>query len=394
MSLPYDSRPLRVLALVEATALTGVAHSVIDFAMALTSRDQPAPIRVAMLIVAPRATLDVPLARAALAAGMTVSILPEPRRFDPRTLRQLQAICAKFRPDVVQTHAVKSHALVWLARLSEERAWIAFHHGYTHTDWKTRAYPILDRVTLRHAHHVVTVAEAFRGDVLRCGVDGRRITVLHNAAPALPEVASEAVVRLRARLGIAKESRVVAALGRLSREKGHATLVSAFANVCARLQDTHLIIAGEGPERPRLEREIARLRLDRQVTLLGEVEDVASIYALANLVALPSLTEGCPSVLLEAMAAGVPVVASRVGGIPEIATDGRTALLIEQRDVAQLAAAMCRLLMDRGLAGRLAADARQHVAQTHDSPRRAAKLVAIHDEAVRDFRGASQLCAS
>jgi glycosyltransferase involved in cell wall biosynthesis len=380
------SRPIRILALIEATTLTGVVHSVLGFAAARPGHSEPAAFTLAILVVARGATLHSPVARAARDAGVSVFILPERVRFDPGMIGHLQRICRRFQPDVIQSHAVKSHLLVWLARLRRRQPWIAFHHGYTYTDWKTGIYNVLDRLTLRHAHHVVTVAEALRGDLLRCGIEETRLSVLHNAAPRLPPATHEDRARLRAQLRLAQDTRIVAAVGRLSLEKGHVDLIRAFAGVRARVPNTHLVIAGEGPERARVERAIVRFGLQQHVTLLGGVEDVASVYHSADTVALPSIMEGCPSVLLEAMAAGVPVVATRAGGIPEIVADGRTALLVRPGAVEELTQAICRMLLDRSLAGRLAAEARHHLARHHDATERAMKLLAIHKDALKGFR--------
>jgi glycosyltransferase involved in cell wall biosynthesis len=378
------SRPIRILALVEATTVTGVVHSVLGFAAA-RRQSELAPFTLAILLVARRATLDAPVVRAARDAGVPIFILPERMRFDPFAVRDLRWICARFQPDVIQSHAVKSHLLVWLAGLGRRQPWIAFHHGYTYTDWKTRAYNVVDRLTLRHAHHVVTVAEALRGDLQRCGIEETRLSVVHNSAPALPPTVRETRARLRAKLRLSGDTWIIAAVGRLSLEKGHLDLIRAFAAVRARVPNSHLVIAGEGPERARVERSIVRSGLQQHVTLLGDVQDVASVYHLADTVALPSTTEGCPSVLLEAMAAGVPVVATRVGGIPEIVADGRTALLVRPGAIDELAQAICRMLLDRPLAGRLAAEARLHLAAHHDPAQRAMKLLAIHQDALTRF---------
>jgi glycosyltransferase involved in cell wall biosynthesis len=377
-----SSRPIRILALLEATTLTGVARSVLGFAEALRPERSHNAFTVSLVIVARGVTLDAPLARAARDAGLSVAALPERRRFDLRAVGHLRRLCARFQPDVIQSHAVKSHVLVWLAGLRHRHVWLAFHHGYTHTDLKTRVYNLLDRLTLRYADHVVTVAKAFRGDLVRCGVQEARLSVLHNAAPAYCRPPREARHLLRQQLAIPGGTRVVAAVGRLSAEKRHVDLIRAFARVRTTGPASHLVIAGDGPERPRLEREIVRWRMQREVTLLGELHDVAPLYQLADLFTLPSATEGCPGVLLEAMAAGVPVVASRVGGIPEVVRDGRTALLVAPGDVEDLASAIARMLLDRRLACRLATAALRHATKRYDPAARAMRLAAIHHKAL------------
>lgn len=119
-----------------------------------------------------------------------------------------------------------------------------------------------------------------------------------------------------------------------------------------------LLVVGDGPELKALEATCHDLNLADRVSFLGQQEDVSCYYAIADVFVLPSHSEGSPNVLLEAMDAGVPIVATLVGGIPEIVTNDQDALLVESHDVAGMAAAMVRLLSDEELCTRLTAAAR------------------------------------
>src|SRR5258708_7250490 len=119
-----------------------------------------------------------------------------------------------------------------------------------------------------------------------------------------------------------------------------------------------LVLVGEGPERPRIERLLRSLNLTDFITLAGQQDDISPYYGIADVFLLPSLSEGCPNVLLEAMAAGVPVVATEVGGIPEVVTNLRDAILVKKRDMEGLAFATAELLKDRQLRERLVSFAR------------------------------------
>ena len=135
---------------------------------------------------------------------------------------------------------------------------------------------------------------------------------------------------------------------------------------------------GEGPERPRIEARIAALQLGERVTLAGQAPSAEPYYGIADLAVLSSLSEGSPNALLEAMSAGVPAVATRVGGIPEIVAHEEQALLVPPADSAALAAAMGRLLADPGFARSLAARARERVLERHTPEARIRALVAIY----------------
>jgi glycosyltransferase involved in cell wall biosynthesis len=174
---------------------------------------------------------------------------------------------------------------------------------------------------------------------------------------------------------------VVAAVGRLSHEKAFPDLVAAFAG--ARSEPAPwLVIVGEGQERSRITAAAAALGVTDRVIITGHQADVAPYYALADVVAISSLSEGSPNVLLEAMAAGVPVVATAVGGIPEIVAHEESALLCEAATPRALGAAIDRVLGDPRLAERLADGARRRVREHHTPEGRAAALGAIYRDLV------------
>ncbi len=204
-------------------------------------------------------------------------------------------------PDILQTHAVKSHLLLRSSGLHLTHPWVAFHHGYTWPDLRARVYNQLDRWSLRAARRVVTVSIPFRDELTARGVPAARISILHNAID--PEWADREPA---ADLNIPSDRKVVLIVGRLSREKDHLTLLDAIASISPL---PHLLIVGEGPERPRIEERIRALHLDAHVTSDRQVPS-ANPTTASPTQPFSSLSEGSPNALLEAMAAGVPVVAT------------------------------------------------------------------------------------
>jgi glycosyltransferase involved in cell wall biosynthesis len=166
---------------------------------------------------------------------------------------------------------------------------------------------------------------------------------------------AEEVARLRRELRVREGIPVILSVGRLSREKGHLDLIDALGRLRGR--SWRLVLVGEGPERGPIERRCASLGLTDSVIPTGLQRDVRGYYAMADVVALPSHSEGSPNVLLEAMAAGRAVVATAVGGVPEIATDGENALLVAAGDHQAMAGAIARLLDEEELRRRLGANA-------------------------------------
>ncbi len=157
------------------------------------------------------------------------------------------------------------------------------------------------------------------------------------------------------------------------------TLLAAMVGLEKRL-GCHLVIVGDGPERGRIEREIAQLGLSGSVTLTGQQDSAARYYAIADIAVLPSVTEGSSNALLEAMATGVPVVATAVGGTPEIVTHEESALLVTPGNAAEMGAAISRLATDAELGARLAEGSQRLIRERHAPDARARRLCAIYRE--------------
>jgi glycosyltransferase involved in cell wall biosynthesis len=346
---------IRVLALIEATSVTGPAKNLIGFAR----RARPS-VELQVATFRRASAPDRGLLPALADAGIGVHLIDEAGAGDVRVLSKLLALLRAERPDIIQTHNTKSHVLLRLAGRARGAPWIAFHHGFTNLDWKDRAYNRLGPRAMRGADRVVTVCRAFAAQLAAAGVEKERILVRPNfVLPFEPPAAAE-VESLRARLGMPAGVRVLLAAGRLAPEKGHADLLQAAAILkSGQAGDFRLVIVGEGPERANLERQRRELNLNDVVLLAGYQPDIRPYYGLAGLLVLPSHSEGSPNVLLEAMAAGLPIVATRAGGVAEIAEDQRTALLAPVRDPASLANAIRRLWTDPEAARRLGEEARR-----------------------------------
>jgi glycosyltransferase involved in cell wall biosynthesis len=291
---------------------------------------------------------------------VNVHIILERFPYDPTVIPQLCALVASHRPDIIQTHNVKSHFLVRLTGMHRRACWIAFQHGYTRKDFKDSFYNQFDRWSLPAAHHVVTVCGAFVPALEKIGVSTERITVRHNTVSRFVPAPADEVNEIRHRLGIPPGTLVVLSAGRLSREKGHADLIEATAEIRSNLESPFLVLlAGEGPERAQIQNRAKELGVADIVMFLGHQPDVSPFYSMADVMVLPSHSEGSPNVLLEAMAAGLPTVATAVGGIPEIARRDETAFLVDKSDPHALADAICRLLRNEELREQFGATAKQ-----------------------------------
>ncbi len=341
--------PLRILSILEATSITGPAKAVLAFARENASQGGIADLSILTFV---RNEEENAFTRAVRAAGIRLETIAETGPFDFRVIGKLKAAVARERPDVIWTNAVKSHFLVRMAGLHRRVKWVAFHHGYTSTAPRTRAYNQLDRWSLREAQRIVTVCGPFAADLKARGLDADRMRVQH--MPIYP-VEAQSGAGMRRELGIDDAAGVLLSVGRLSREKGFADLLEAFRRVREQRpsESLRLVIAGDGPESENLRALCGALGIERDVMFVGHQADLQPFYGMADVFVMASHSEGSPNVLLEALNAGLPVAATSVGGIPEMVADQVSALLVPPRNAEALAGAMIRLLDDERLRMRL-----------------------------------------
>ncbi len=356
---------IRVLAMLEANNISGSAKAVLEFAKEAARGHSGFPKIDLSILTFDRGQGENCLTQAIRDIGTPLDTILERRRFDSKVVPELRSLVAKRGVDLIWTNSVKSHFLVRWAGLNRSRKWVAFHHGYTTVDAKMRIYNQLDRWSLRTANQVFTSSAAFIAELEQSNVHRDHIHVQHMPIRPFVPVPEEQKAELRRQLRLTDGTRVLLSVGRLSREKGHADLIQAMPKIVelAANSPLRLVIVGEGSERPRIEELRRNLRLTDVVTLTGQQDNVNRYYSIADVFLLPSHSEGCPNVLLEAVAAGVPVVATEVGGIPEVVTNGRDAILVKKHDQAGLAAATAQILQDRELRDRLVSSAREIVAR-------------------------------
>ena len=355
-------QPIRVLTFIESSTVTGPSRILIDFASQSSIAEPDLPPVEVTLATFQRGDRESALANAAKVVHVPVITISERKRWDMAVLPELRRVIASCNPDILETRNVKSHFLVRLAGLQKRYPWVAWNHGYTSKDRLDRTYNQLDRWSLRGAFRVMTVCRPFAADLRKHGVDGRKITILHNFVKPYARPADEDVARVRRELGIGDES-VIIVVGRMSREKGHADLLQAIGMLVRQpgLPKFRVVLVGDGPESARLAELRSSLGIEDRVVMTGFQRDVAPYYALATIFALPSHSEGSPNVVLEAMSAGLPIAATSVGGVPEILDNGTTGLLVTARDPKEMAEAITRLLTSKELRQKLGSAARRKV---------------------------------
>jgi glycosyltransferase involved in cell wall biosynthesis len=373
---------IRVVTLIESKSVTGPARILLEFARRAAHPEPGLPAVHVTIVTYHRGSAENELETSAREAGLGAYSIPERGRIDTSVLAGLRQVVEMLDPDILESRNVKSHFLVRLLGLHKRYPWIAWNHGYTATSRRDRAYNLLDYWSLGGAFRAVTVCGPFAERLVAQGVSRDKITILHNYVKPFERPPEDAVRDARRALGLKESEAVVLCAGRLSHEKGHADLLAATAILTssAVVPPFRVVIAGHGPEHHALVHQAETSGIADRVVFAGFQRHMAPLFAMASILALPSHSEGSPNVVLEAMAAGLPIAATCVGGVPEILVSGETGLLVPPRDPAAMSEALAKLLSDAELSRRLGQSAQEEALSSYTLESYRRRLVTLYQD--------------
>jgi glycosyltransferase involved in cell wall biosynthesis len=339
-------RPLRVVE-VMATGTNGGAQVHVYSLLSRMDRTRYMPSVVSL---SPGSAV-----RAIRGLGIPVTVFDEPD--DAIAVGALVAHLSDVGAEIVHNHMyraelVGTRAAIALGEAGHRRPWVI---GTVHS---SRIRAAEDREVLRHLtqrmNHLVAVSRAIVHKIAEERPSSVPVSLVQNGVDLARYDRTEACCTLVEDYGLAPDAQIVGVVGRLEPEKGHPTLIDAWPCVLQAVPNAYLLIVGEGSRREALEHQVAQLGIGSRVIFTGRRDDVPAVTAALDVAVLPSYREAQGLTILEAMALSRPVVASNVGGIPEMVEDGRTGLLVPPYDPEALAAAITRLLVDHSLADVLA----------------------------------------
>lgn len=283
---------------------------------------------------------------------------------NPVALLRLVRTLGGLRPDLIQSHGARSNFYAAVAgRLVGTRVVLLTVHNslydYPVSGNRRNIYLTFNRISCRLADKILCVADSLAGDLTeRSGVDREKITIIHNGVD-LERFSPARISGVPIRQELSLEGTpVIAIIGRMTEQKGHTFFLRALGLLRNSFPGIRGFIVGDGPLREELERQACLLGVRESCAFLGVRQDIPEILAAVNVVTVPSLSEGFPYVVLEAMAMARPVVASRVSGLPEVIEDGVNGMLVPPRDPAALATAIKFLLTNPSEARRMGQQAR------------------------------------
>jgi glycosyltransferase involved in cell wall biosynthesis len=290
-----------------------------------------------------------PLAARLEAAGIRVVCIPMRSRLAPRGLRNLAHLMKDLHIHIVHSHMYRSNVPATIAgRLARVPVIISQIHNVA--TWETRRQLWMDRFLCRWRDSVVAVSEEVKREIIeKLHVPEERCPVIYNGIALEQFAAQRKDPAALAHLGIHEKNIVLIVVARFVAQKNHAAIVRVAQRLLPRFPHLTFLLVGDGPTRPAIERSVRENALEPHFVFTGRRDDIPQLLALADISLLPSLKEGFSNVIVESMAAGLPVVATRVGGNAEAIEHDRTGILFEPGDDAALEAALTRLITDEPL---------------------------------------------
>jgi glycosyltransferase involved in cell wall biosynthesis len=315
----------------------------------------------------------------AIEEGIESHLIPCKGQLDRMTITEIGELAAQTGANIVHAHGYKADMYVYFALRKSGVPFISTCHTWYDNDLLSYVYGVVDRLVLRNYVRVVAVSDEVKRRLLKAGVRKDRIDLVRNGIDLRPfdkadpslrsEVAADGVL-------------LVGVIGRLAWEKGIDIFLHAAALVLLELPTTKFIVAGEGPDREKLEKLVDELKIRGSVLLLGRREDMPSVYASLDVMVSSSRQEGLPMAILEGMASNRPLVATAVGEVPTVVSNGRTGVLVPAGEVGALADGIMELLRDSAKRTSFGAAARRRVEEEHSAARMTADYLHVYQEAL------------
>lgn len=337
------SEPITVMHLRASNFVGGPEKQILEH----FARLDPTQFRPVLGTFVEQGSLD-PLGDEARKRGFNTVQFPSLSPLNSGTILHVARMLRQNNIAILCTHGYKPNILGFFAAKLCGVPTVAISRGWTWESPKIRFYEALDRRFLRYVSHVVAVSEGQQEKILACGVPQQRVSAIHNAIN-LDDCPTATSINIRQELGLPDDAMIVASAGRLSPEKNYGAMIKTASEVAAHNSSVYFVIFGEGFLRAELEEQIKSAGLDKRFLLPGFRNDLQSVLHDIDIFMLPSLTEGLPNVVLEAFAARKPVVATRVGGTPEVVQEGISGFLTRPDETGLMAKHVLALAVDSQL---------------------------------------------
>ncbi|MCQ2560069.1 MAG: glycosyltransferase [Clostridia bacterium] len=324
---------IRVLHVIGAGEFGGAERHILNLVAAMN----PEKVRVTVCCL-----FAEPFVKVAKEKGLDALAIPMRHKRDMGIIKQLKALMLQEKVDIVHTHGVRANLVGRLAaKQAGKKIVVTTEHSLLAQDYPGFLSRMLNMLIEKFSRpittHFIAVSDGLRRALLKQGISENKITVIHNGLNPEDFVTHQPLDFWRQKLHIEASVPVVGIVGRLHPVKGHRYFLQAAQQILQTKPEVRFLVVGDGSERPSLEAYAAELGITDQVIFTGFVKEVAEIMPALNVLVIPSLWEGFGLTALEGMVLKVPVLASSIGGLPEVVEDEYTGLLVPPADSQALA---------------------------------------------------------
>jgi glycosyltransferase involved in cell wall biosynthesis len=366
---------MRVLQIISSSGMYGAEAVILNLSRFLNAGQHCSVVGVFSNSSAPNHQLH----ERAVKEGIESHLIPCKGQVDRTTIAYIRELAVHTGADVVHAHGYKADIYVYLALRESGIPFVSTCHTWYDNDVSVFLYGVADRFVLRKYARVVAVSDEVRMRLLKAGVREGKIHLVRNGIDLRP---FDNVVPSLRNVSGTDSTLIVGLIGRLSVEKGIDIFLRAAARVAGEFPSAKFVVVGEGADRDKLELLIDELKIRGNVSMLGRRDDMPAIYASLDVMVSSSRQEGLPMAILEGMASGLPLVATAVGEVPTVVTDGRSGVLVPPEDVESLAAGILDLLQNSAKRLRLGAAAKQLIKEEYSAERMTADYLRVYAEAI------------
>lgn len=365
----------RVLHLISSSGFLGAEHVLLELAV----HSKLAGLKVTIGVFENSQHPNLELANIAKSLGFEIQIFPCNGRFDKKTIGMIRDYVGKTGIQILHSHNYKSNFYARAALSNNNVRWVVTNHG-RRLGVKLLFYNLLDTFIARRADKLIAVSDEIARRMKLAGIDPKKIQIIENGVNLNRFIKNIASDSIKESLGIKKETLVIGTVGSLTKEKGHIYLLKAVPKVIASFPEVLFLFVGDGRERNKLERIASNLGIEDKVIFVGMRKDIPEILSILDVFVLPSLNEGLPIALLEAQAARIPTIATRVGAIPHVIEEGVTGKMVSPKDPETLSKALVQILGDRNSAFAMAGRGFERVKSHFSSQKMANQYLSLYQK--------------
>lgn len=310
------------------------------------------------------------------------SCLNSRKKFSLKTIKRLLGYINRNKIELIHTHLIEADMYGFIIKLMKPKIKLICTRHNTFS--KKIFWRLLKKLFSLNVDQILVVSKSVKEFISKYEfIPPKKIKVLYNGIDINKFKTRKDIKKLKQEFKLRDRDFIIGIVGRLAKQKGHRHLFKAISHLKGRTPNIRLIVVGDGELKKELEEYARKLNIEKEVIFLGFRKDMPALYSLMDVFCLPSEFEGFGIAIIEAMAAGKPVVAANVGGIPEVVIDGEAGILVPSRDSNALAQAVLKLLKNQALAKRMGEAGRRRVEKYFTLDRMIEKTEALYDKLIQ-----------